>query len=252
LRSAKVLFEEELRKRAIGFVYTRDGRYEIDAEGGGKVLLSLDNVSRDYERDGDPGRIVRFVDTALGVFSPLPPWRESRSRIYWSAEPCSSEGLDEVLCEKITGKVCRVLVLAVEPGRIRWLTSKCLESWRVDLEHVRTAAGANLDDLLGEGRLHVEASDGLKLGMLEIDSAFKASLIFAPKFKGFVEADLGWPVLAVIPCRDFIYVFPEGDSVLGRLGGVVQEEFRKSAYPITTEVLRISDEGIEAIGHFPE
>ncbi len=40
-------------------------------------------------------------------------------------------------------------------------------------------------------------------------------------------------VLVVIPCRDFLYALVEGSPLLSRIG------------------LRVSDEGIEAIGHFP-
>jgi hypothetical protein len=36
------------------------------------------------------------------------------------------------------------------------------------------------------------------------------------------------------------------------LGWMVKCPKRESGYPITTEVLQISDEGIEAIGKFPE
>jgi hypothetical protein len=36
------------------------------------------------------------------------------------------------------------------------------------------------------------------------------------------------------------------------MGGVVQDEFRKSGYPITTEVLRVSDDDIQAVGKFLE
>jgi hypothetical protein len=32
----------------------------------------------------------------------------------------------------------------------------------------------------------------------------------------------------------------------------VQREFRESGYPLTTEVLRVSDDGIESIGSFPD
>jgi hypothetical protein len=89
--------------------------------------------------------------------------------------------------------------------------------------------------------------------MIPVQSVFKASTIFSPNFKEFVKDDLGWPVLAVIPCRDFIYVLPEKDkALLNRMGGVVQNEYRKSGYPITTEVFKISDDGIEAIGKYPE
>jgi hypothetical protein len=72
-------------------------------------------------------------------------------------------------------------------------------------------------------------------------------------FRAYVEPSLGWPVLATIPNRDFIYVIAEKDrGLLDYMGRVIQKEFRTSSYPISTEVLRISERGIEAIGAFPE
>jgi len=92
--------------------------------------------------------------------------------------------------------------------------------------------------------------DGSALGMVPVDSPYKASVIFADAFKPLVESVLGWPVLAVLPCRDFIYVVADKSPLVGRLGAVVVKEYRSSGYPITTEVLRISEDGIEAIGSF--
>jgi hypothetical protein len=34
------------------------------------------------------------------------------------------------------------------------------------------------------------------------------------------------------------------------MGGVVAREYERSGYPLTMEVLRVSDEGIEAVGRF--
>jgi len=111
----------------------------------------------------------------------------------------------------------------------------------------------NLARLLAGLRLKVELIDGMRLAMVPLDSVFKASVIFSPNFKAFITQELDWPVLAVIPCRDFIYAISERDrALLQRMGGVVQREFRESGYPVTTEVLRISDAGIEAIGAFPK
>jgi hypothetical protein len=94
---------------------------------------------------------------------------------------------------------------------------------------------------------------GAKLGMIPVSSVFKASVLFAPAFRAYVEPVLGWPVLATVPCRDFIYVIPESDQeLLGAMGRVIQQEFRESSYPVSTEVLRLDDDGIEAIGAFPE
>ena len=87
--------------------------------------------------------------------------------------------------------------------------------------------------------------------MVPVDPPYKASTIFAPAFKKLVEPVLGWPVLVVLPCRDFVYVIADGSRLIDQLGGVVVNEFKNSGYPITTEVLRISDDGIEALGRFP-
>jgi hypothetical protein len=249
---AAELFEAELRQRGVAFAVMLDGRYELQVNGG-VLLVSLDNVSRDLERDGDPRRVARFTETVLGVFEPLPPWDEARGRIYWAAERSCSE-LDDSLHESVTDTVARVLVLtSIDEGRIRWLAPACLETWGLELDALRGAAGENLDALLRGKRLEIAGERGRRLGMVSVDSPLKASVIFAPCFKRFVAADLGWPVLVVIPCRDFMYVIADEDrELLGAVGTVVQREFRESGYPLTTEVLRISDDGIESIGHFPE
>jgi hypothetical protein len=57
----------------------------------------------------------------------------------------------------------------------------------------------------------------------------------------------------VVPCRDFEYVNSVKDGgFLGRLGGVVVKQYRESGYPITKDVLEVSNAGIVAIGKFPE
>jgi len=128
-----------------------------------------------------------------------------------------------------------------------------LQKWNVSREDALAAADANMAELIAGKRPEVQEIDGMKLAMVPVSSVFKASVIFAPNFKDFVSDVVGWPVLVVIPCRDFIFVIPEKDkALLNRMGRVVQDEFRNSGYPVTTEVLRISDNEIEAIGKFPE
>lgn len=254
LHPAAVIFEDELRRRDIEFARTLDGRWQIEHDGA-TLVLSLENVMRDFDRDGDPSRIVFYLESALGVFAPLPPWEEARGRVYWSPESSKAD-FGEALHESVTECVSRVLVYAdLEAGRIRWLTPKARDEWHVSTSDLDLAARENLDRLLHGKRVRVERANGRELGMVGLDveaEPLKASVVFAPGLKEFVAADLGWPVLAVIPCRDFVYLFGEGSDLLDVLGSVVQKEFRTSGYPITTEVLRISDNGIEGIGRYPE
>jgi hypothetical protein len=132
------------------------------------------------------------------------------------------------------------------------VTPRDLRRWRASKAKAHTIADQNQSRLLEQIALQVDTIDGMSLGMVPLASGLKASVIFAANLKPFV-AQLGWPVLAVIPCRDFIYLIAEKDqALLGRMGTVVQREYRGSGYPITTEALRIADDGITAIGKFPE
>lgn len=249
---AITVFEAELEKRRIAFSPTQDeGVYEVHTHSG-EIVVSLANIARDYDRDGDPGVVIHFVDQILRE-SEVPEWRDAQSRIYFSAEP-SDHDFGETIREAVSRAVCRVLALTdLEEQKITWLTSGMLTGWSISQTEVEAAARDNMNRLFDGIRLEVQEIDGLRLGMVPVASVFKASTIFAPDFKAFVTAELDWPVLAVLPCRDFIYVLSETDkALLNRMGAVVQREYRQSAYPITTEVFRISDAGVEAIGAFPK
>jgi len=113
-------------------------------------------------------------------------------------------------------------------------------------------ANENMQVLLAAAEVEFEAIDDAKLGMLKTEySAFKASLVFTPGFKELVEPILGWPVFALVPCRDFVFLIPESDrELLDRAGGVVVKEYLESAYPLCTEVFELNDEGNQAIGEF--
>jgi hypothetical protein len=250
--SARDIFETELSKRGIAFSPPdKEGLYRVQTDRG-EVIVNLENIARDYQRDGDPKSVIHFVDRVLKT-SEFPRWEIAQSLVYFSAEPSDYDFRDTIR-ETISDKVCRVLVLTdVDEGKVTWLTPSSLSRWGVTRAQVEAAASNNMNRLLDGKRLEVEVIDGMKLGMVPITSVFKASIIFAPNFKTFVSTDLEWPVLAVLPCRDFIYVISEKDkALLDRMSAVVQREYRKSGYPITTQVLKISDEGIKAIGEFPK
>lgn len=251
--TARAIFEAELTRRGIGFQQDEDGLYEI-AVGDGTARVSLENINRDFRRDGADA-VARFIDQilkVLGDYEP-PPWDRAKSLVHVSAEPADSD-FGDTLVEVVTDTVRKVLVVtAPKEGLITWITPDFVRDWGVSEEDVRQAALGNMARLLEGVEPEIEDIDGMKLAMIPVDSAFKASLVLAPNFKDFISPTLGWPVLAVIPCRDFVYILPESDSdLLNRMGAIVQEEYRNSGYPITTEVLRISDDGIESIGAFPE
>ena len=68
-----------------------------------------------------------------------------------------------------------------------------------------------------------------------------------------VKKEFGFPFYAVIPVRDFCYIFSENDFDFfsDRISQIVVDEYKKSGYPITTEILKFTDKGVEAVGQYP-
>jgi hypothetical protein len=244
------LFLDELAKRNIDVKLDNEGNYTLDSWGL-SIKISLENVSRDFERDRDPQRIVTFVD-AITNFLVLPDWPEAEGRIRWQPEP-SDHKFGDTLRDAVSDKVSLVLVY-VDPSetQIRWLTTADAEKWKKTKADLMAAAQRNMDLILQQTKIETAGMEEHQLGMLSHQLvAFKAALLFCPNLKKAVAPALGWPLFAVMPCRDFVYVLNQKDEpLLGRMGQVVMREYQKSGYPISTEVFEITDQGIRAIGDY--
>ena len=249
---ANAIFEAELAKRGASFQKESDFVYRVEVDGW-IVSASLENVRRNAERDQDEGVIARFVEHVLAFSASHPPWDDARTLLFWSTEPTTTDFGDSIHLD-VSDEVGRVLTLTdADRSKVTWVTPAMCESWGVTIEDACSTASINQDRLLDGIELETATgTEGLDtLGMIPVHPPYKASTIFAKAFKNLVEPVLGWPVLVVLPCRDFVYVIADGSPLLDKLGSVVVNEFKNSGYPITTEVLRVSDEGIEAIGRFP-
>ncbi len=134
---------------------------------------------------------------------------------------------------------------------IVWMTPDMLAQLGASREMAEAHAADNLARLMGETSIETTEVDGHRLGMLATHSPLKASLIFARNLREKAEPLLGWPLLAVIPRRDFVYLIPQSaQSLFPRIAQIVIEEYTKRGYPISTEVFKIDSEKVEAIGEF--
>ncbi len=215
----------------------------------GEAIISLDNLRRDVERDGDLDAVADFVAAFSKAPRGLPDWPEAKQGLRWALETGAVD-LSANVHEKTTRQLASVLCYAdAHEQLITLLDVSQVEGWGIDVEAAKRFALSNMDELLAATQIEVDEVRGAPLGMLATHSVFKASLLLAPSLKQRVEQTLGWPLLAVAPCRDFAYLFAD-ESLIGPMAGTVVREHNHSGYPLTTEVLRISDQGIEAIGAF--
>ena len=228
-----------------------DGRIRLTADGRA-TLVYLDNLRRRVER-GEPLADAANAFARAVMRAGHEPRGEERQR----GLRLQLERQDVVAgIEGLRKDISPALALCVvwtddEEHSIRFISETTIDRWALGSAGAWSESAKQMDALLSKAPLEIEEVAGSKLGMLATHSVFKASLIAAPGLRRHVEPALGWPVQAVVPCRDFVYLFRQDDQeLLGRLGAVVLREYETSPYPLSPEVLEISDSGIEALGSF--
>jgi hypothetical protein len=249
------IFRSELEKRDIRYLLMTDGCYEIKIHDQ-IVTVSLENIRRNYNQDDWINAIVSLVEKMIVSFSikNIPSWKEVQKYIRYSLEPMNDKiGLENIMFETITNELCKVYVYtSVNDLSVVWLNNSTINKWGVSHDNVVEAAEVNMSAIVSHTKLESEDIDGCQIGMLcTEETSFKSSIILSPDFRDLVSPTYGWPVYVVAPCRDFMYVISTKDSeLLGRLGGVVTQEYMNSGYPITKDVLQVSDEQIKIVGTY--
>jgi len=217
------------------------------------LKISLENLRRNYERDKDTTLITDFVNSILAIGQDIPEWGIAKDSIYYSLFP-SDYDFKEVVNEKVTDQFHKVYIYS-NIDHNTWVTKKDVSKWKISKEELDKQVVSNINRLMESVTIIYDTIHGKKLGFFSLkDETLKAALLFSSQLKNKVEKDIGWPIYAVIPVRDFSYIFSEKDSkfFMDRLGSTVLKEYKESGYPITKEILKISDGGIEAVGKYED
>ena len=247
----RAAFERELTRRGATFtVEAETGRYQLEIDGW-KIAVALDNLLKEVEDDRDFGRVARFVDTVFATPG-SDDTKIASERLFWSLEP--NDYVDKADYRvAVSDKVDRVLThFSVDETKLTWVTLPMLETAGLSLEAAGAAAFQSLSQALAAARIEFDEIGEARLGFVNTTLPFKASLLLAPNLREGVESTLGWPLQAVAPDRNFLYLWAaRHEDFVGRVGHVVVNEFTKASYPLSTEVYSVSDDGVLAIGAFP-
>ncbi|WKL49055.1 hypothetical protein Q1W71_04540 [Flavobacterium pectinovorum] len=228
----------------------KDGFILINVEES-ELKVSLDNIRRNYERDNDDSYITDLVNTIVSHSSKKEDWENIKDKIYVQFFPNDFE-FENLIYEKVTNEFSKVFMLNTN-NNFSFISDDDLIDWNLDLEGLKNQVDLNLDTFLDKVQIEIEDVDNHKLGMIHIEEVWlKSACLFSSKIKDLVKNNIGFPFYAVIPVRDFCYIFGEQDFgyFSERLGSVVVEEYEKSGYPITTEILKFSETGVEAMGKY--
>ena len=217
------------------------------------LQVSLDNVRKNYERDKDETHISDLVQIIVSHTASTPEnWEDAKDDIYISLCP-NDFHFQNVFHKQITDEFSRIYVHRGNE-QITLITKDNIEKWNITEKELDIHSNINADKLLQETSISIDTVENRKLGLIDVKyPSLKGALLFAPSMREKVMADFGLPFYAVIPVRDFCYIFSEQDFdyFAARLGNVVVKEYKQSGYPITTEILKFTVEGVEAVGKYP-
>lgn len=246
-------FKSQIEKNGMKIDSVDETGFIFVSKGNMKLKISLENVRRNYERDKDESHISDLVQSLNSYSIELPSkWEEAKDEIFISLYP-NEYDFNENVHFKITEEFSKVFVYSGNE-KLTWITKVDLENWKISETELDCQANLNANNLLKTATIKFDAIQNHKLGMIEIErTALKGALLFASEMKNKVKADIGIPYYAVIPARDFCYIFSENDLDFfsKKIGKVVVNEYKNSGYPITTEIIKFTDKGVEAVGKFP-
>jgi hypothetical protein len=217
------------------------------------LKISLDNVRRSYEHEGTFDHLDNLVDSIHSHLMEVsvPEWENAHTKVYCSLYPGDYD-FDDFLHERITDDFHKTYIY-YDSGQYIWINQDQLKEWQIDEQTFKQQVAFNMNTLLDKSSIETtDTEDGLRLAFFETSiEGVKSALLFSQNLKEKIEPVLGWPIYCVLPVRDFCYMFSEkDDNLLSRLGEIVLDEYCNSAYPVTTEALLISDEGIKTVGKY--
>lgn len=180
-------------------------------------------------------------------------WAQARSSVLFCLEPSDHAHPSEYRTE-LSGQVDRVpAILDSVTGQLTWVDRSRLELWGVPLDQVETEALGNLASAAASSFVEWKQIHDVRVGYFNTSLPFESALLLAPGLRSIVASVIGWPIYAVVPHRDFVYIWAaEHAWFTERLAAVVRREYTAAKCPLSTEIFEIDDEGMRAVGVFQD
>ncbi|NCU05349.1 MAG: hypothetical protein GXC73_15330, partial [Chitinophagaceae bacterium] len=187
-----------------------------------ELTVSPDNLRKEFAHENDENVVMEFAAAIASAGEEIPTWEVAKDKVFPSFFP-SDYDYGEFVNFSVTEMFNTVFVYEEKLSK-KWIDEGQVDKWGIDSETLVRHANENLDRTFEEAELEIELIEGRKLVFLEtVEETKKAVFLLSKRLKDKVSEELGWPIYAVIPVRDFLYLFSEKDSefFIERVGGVV-------------------------------
>ena len=153
----------------------------------------------------------------------------------------------------MSDRVDRVLVhLSSDDRLVTWVTPAMLSSLGLSESDAGARAFTNLGRAMSKATVESKDIDSVQLGFVGTSLPFKAALILAPNLREVVGTVLGWPLMAVVPDRDFLYLWAARHAdFVQRVGSVVvRESIQRHRIQFRPRFMRLQTRRFERLESF--
>jgi hypothetical protein len=120
--------------------------------------------------------------------------------------------------------------------------------WPTFLAKAKEAAARHLASLTPE--VHKDARGTVEYVKYTSERHLTSSIILCPDLLKQVSPLLGTTIVALVPDRFTVYLFPRQSGAFVKQGPAVATLFTDAIYPASDEAFEISENGIKSIGNF--
>lgn len=242
------LFVQAVTAKGFSYSEVDTGFYRVDATHG-PIEIRLENIIRDYQRDADETRVVGFFEQVLEPVPTLASLDAASAGLYLSLEP--THVLNDNVVHQRLGDDDVVAVLAhfiPGQGRITFISHDMLAAWQCEIDQAWSLAQENLNQIFAAAQCDVRMAGDVAMGFLQVAEPYKASCILATNLKDKTEQSLGWPLYAITPDRDFVYLVADNiQPIIRNILQVANDQYAAAEYPIAAQLWRLDDEGVRTV-----
>ena len=151
------------------------------------------------------------------------------------------------------GNLKKVVVYTADDVNLNFLDESYTRKWGVPREVLFSVADRNMCKLLEKAEIK-ESNLNEVVRALEFSlpgSELCVSMIMCNDFRKTVHKYFGAKFLVAAPSRENLIALENvTNDILEGLGAAIINEHRKSAYPLTTDILLFTQDDVETVGHF--
>lgn len=147
----------------------------------------------------------------------------------------------------------KIIAFSTDNQNIFPLSISYMKKWGVPADVLFAVADRNMCEVLRKTDLYVSTISG-RIKVIEFpaeNSRLRSSLLLCSTFRKVISDKLGSRFLIVVPSAESILAVQDvTNNIIESFGPVVLDEYRKSTYPLSTEVLLFTPNGISTAGKF--